>query len=313
MNQTLILLFLLLCLGVLFCLVLYQQFTYRTGTRARLREISEKLERIIDTDSDERIMVFTENRELMELAAQMNRLLENHQKMKADSRRAQAASKKMLANISHDLKTPMTVILGYLEIMRIDGEASPEMLVKTQQKAQSLMELINQFFTLAKLEAGDTELELSRLDICELCRENILDFYEMLSEADFQVEVDVPETAVYIQGNKEALHRILTNLLSNVIRYGSEGRYLGIFLNTDEENVYLEVVDKGPGIDKAFSKRVFDRLFTMEDSRSRKVQGNGLGLTIAKNLAWQMGGDILLDSTSHVRTTFTVKLRRIFC
>ena len=187
MNQTLILLFLLLCLGVLFCLVLYQQFADRTGTRARLREISEKLERIIDTDSDERIMVFTENRELMELAAQMNCLLENHQKMKADSRRAQAASKKMLANISHDLKTPMTVILGYLEIMQLDGAVTDEMLKKIQQKAQNVMGLMNHFFSLAKLESGDLELELRQEDAAEICREGILDFYEILIGSGFQV------------------------------------------------------------------------------------------------------------------------------
>ena len=85
---------------------------------------------------------------------------------------------------------------------------------------------------------------------------------------------------------------------------------MGIFLRTDAETVCIDVVDKGQGIDKAFAQSVFDRLFTMEDSRSRKVQGNGLGLTIARNLAWQMGGEILLDSTPHERTTFTIKLKR---
>lgn len=173
------------------------------------------------------------------------------------------------------------------------------------------MELIDQFFTLAKLEAGDMDIELGRLDLSEVCRETVLDFYEMLSEAEFEVEIDVPETAVYIQGNQEALQRILTNLISNVLRYGSAGKYLGVFLRADEQNVYVDVVDKGKGIDKAFAGNVFERLFTMEDSRSRKVQGNGLGLTIARNLALQMGGEILLDSTPHIQTTFTLQLKRI--
>ena len=311
MNQTLILLFLLLCLGVLFCLVLYQQFTYRTGTRARLREISEKLERIIDTDSDERIMVFTENRELMELAAQMNRLLENHQKMKADSRRAQAASKKMLANISHDLKTPMTVILGYLEIMQLDGAVTDEMLKKIQQKAQNVMELMNHFFTLAKLESGDLELELSQVDAAEICREGILDFYEILIGSGFQVEIDLPETAVYVWGDREAIQRILSNLISNAVRYGKDGKYLKVALRSDGKYVYLDVADKGKGIEKYFADSVFDRLFTMEDSRSRDIQGNGLGLTIAKNLAVQQGVDLTLESTPWVKTVFTVRLQEI--
>lgn len=203
----------------------------------------------------------------------------------------------------------MTVVLGYLEIMRLNGQAAPEMLEKTEQKAQSVLELINQFFTLAKIEAGDLVTELSRMDVCEICRESILDFYEILSEAGFQVEIMLPEQAVYVQGNQEALKRILFNLISNVVRYGSQGKYLGLFLRAEEREVYVDVVDRGKGIEKAFADRVFDRLFTMEDSRSRSIQGNGLGLTIAKNLALQLGGDLSLDSTPHVRTVFTLHLK----
>lgn len=313
MNQTIIIFFLSLCLAFLSGLLLYQHFTYRTGIRARLREISEKLEKIIDTGSDERIMVFTENQELMELAAQMNRLLENHQKVKADSCRAQAASKKMLSNISHDLKTPMTVILGYLEIMRLEGVATDEMLKKTQMKAQNVLELMNHFFTLAKLESGDLELKLGQVDAAELSRESILDFYEILTGSGFQVEIDLPETAVYVWGDREAIQRILSNLISNVIRYGKDGKYLGISLRTDGKYVYLDVMDKGKGIEKSFADRVFDRLFTMEDSRSRDIQGNGLGLTIAKNLAVQQGGDLTLQSTPWVKTVFTVRLQKVKC
>ena len=310
MSDATIIFFLTLCIVFLICVVLYQQFVFRSGIQAKLRKISMKLNEIIDTDSDERIMVFTENKELIELAAQINHLLENHLKVKVDYRRSEIASKKMLANISHDIKTPMTVILGYLEIMQLNGSTS-EMLKKTEQKAQSVMELINQFFTLAKLEAGDTDMELSRIDACEICRESILDFYEILTNSDFQVEIDVPENPVYVQGNKEALQRILFNHISNVIRYGADGKYLGMFLRADGNAAYIDVTDKGKGIDKPFADSVFDRLFTMEDSRNRNIQGNGLGLTIAKNLASQLGGTIILNSIPNVKTTFTVKLKKI--
>lgn len=310
MSDATIIFFLTLCIVFLICVVLYQQFVFRSGIQAKLRKISMKLNEIIDTDSDERIMVFTENKELIELAAQINHLLENHLKVKVDYRRSEIASKKMLANISHDIKTPMTVILGCLEIMQLNGSTS-EMLKKTEQKAQSVMELINQFFTLAKLEAGDTDMELSRIDACEICRESILDFYEILTNSDFQVEIDVPENPVYVQGNKEALQRILFNLISNVIRYGADGKYLGMFLRADGNAAYIDVTDKGKGIDKPFADSVFDRLFTMEDSRNRNIQGNGLGLTIAKNLASQLGGTIILNSIPNVKTTFTVKLKKI--
>ncbi|MDE7319015.1 MAG: sensor histidine kinase, partial [Lachnospiraceae bacterium] len=304
MSDAAILFFLSLCIVFLIGVILYQQFVFRTGIQTKLRNISEKLKEISDTGSDERIMVFTENRELMELAAQINRLLENHLKIKADYRRSEIASKKMLSNISHDMKTPMTVVLGYLEIMQISGGGTDEMLRKTEQKAKSVMELINQFFTLAKLESGDMDIELSRIDVCRICRESILDFYEILTARHFEVDIDIPETSVHVQGNEEALQRILCNLISNVIRYGHEGNYLGIALRTDEKAVYLDVTDKGKGIDPSFADSIFDRLFTMEDSRNRSIQGNGLGLTIAKNLALQLGGTITLDSVPYVKTTF---------
>lgn len=311
MSEPTIIFFLLICIAILIITVLYQQFIFRTGIQKKIQKISEKLKEITDTNSSERVMVFTENKELMELAAQINRLLENHLKVKADYCRSEIASKKMLSNISHDIKTPMTVILGYLEIMRINGTSTDEMLGKIEQKAENVMELINQFFTLAKLESGDMDVELSRIDVCEVCRESILDFYGILTNKNFQVDIDIPETSVYVHGNKEAIQRILFNLISNVIRYGSDGKYLGISLRTDKNAVFIDVIDKGKGIDKNFAASVFDRLFTMEDSRNRNIQGNGLGLTISKNLALQLGGDIILDSTPNVKTIFSVKLKKM--
>ena len=312
MNNEIILFFLRICIAVLICIVVYQQFVFRRGIQKQLKEISQKLEKIQDTDSDENIMMFTDEQALMELLVQINRLLENQRKMKVDYRRSQISAKKMLSNISHDIKTPMTVILGYLEIMRINGDKEDEMLLKVEQKAKRVMELINQFFTLAKLEAGDMELEISRINICEVCRENILDFYELLKQKEFQVEVKIPEEAVFIMGNKEALHRILYNLISNVIRYGLDGRYLGLVLRSVKNDVYIDVIDKGKGIEKEFAGNVFERLFTMEDSRNRRIQGNGLGLTIAQTLAQQLGGEIVLESEPNVKTTFTVKLHKCF-
>lgn len=310
MSDATIIFFLSACIAVLICIVLYQQFAFRTGTQIKLKKISQKLEEIQDTDSDENVMVFTDNKVLMDLAAQINRLLENQRKVKVDYRRSEISSKKMLSNISHDIKTPMTVILGYLEIMRLNSSGENEMLLKVEQKAQRVMELINQFFTLAKLEAGDTEITISKIDVCEACRENVLDFYELLTQKEFQVDVDIPEEAVFVRGNKDALQRILFNLISYVVRYGSDGKYMGMFLRSDEKYIYIDVVDKGKGIERAFAQNVFERLFTMEDSRNREIQGNGLGLTIAQNLAHQLGGEITLESEPNVKTTFTVKLRK---
>lgn len=298
-------------------------------TRARLKEISDKLSDILKNDSEEQVMVFTDDKILMELCGQINLLLLDRQKMKADFRKQEIASKKMLANISHDIKTPLTVILGYLEIMRLrnsrntnfalsDAKSNPgfqdnyedETLQKVEAKAKQVMELIDQFFTLAKLESGDKKIENTKININELCRENVLGFYELLIQKDFEVEISIPEQTVFVRGDREAIGRILCNLLSNAIRYGSDGKYMGFFLREESDCVCIDVVDRGKGIEKQFAASVFERLYTMEDSRNRSIQGNGLGLTIAKNLANQMGGDILLESEPGVQTVFTVRLKR---
>lgn len=311
MSEATIIFFLSICVAILVCVIIYQQFAFRTGTQAKLDGISQKLEEILDTDSDEKVMVFTDNPSLISLATQINRLLVDRQKVRADYRRSELASKRMLSNISHDIKTPMTVILGYLEIMRVNGDPRQEMLGKVEATAHRVMELITQFFTLAKLEAGDTELERSKLNLNEVCSENILSFYELLSTQDFQIEVDIPNAPVFVMSNSDALQRILFNLISNAIRYGADGKYLGMVLRSDEENAYIDIIDKGRGIPKKFADTIFERLFTMEDSRNPRMQGNGLGLTISKNLAVQLGGDITLTSQPNVKTVFTVTLKKM--
>ena len=310
MNSTIIIVFLAILTGFLLFIVVYQQLGQQAGMRRSLREISGKLQEIMETGSDERVYVFTEEKELQELAAQLNGLLERHLKVKADYRRSEIAFKKMLSNISHDIKTPMTVILGYLEILRLKSGTPDEMILKTECKAKEVMELINEFFTLAKLESGDMVPELSPIDVCEQCRKSILDYYELLTGREFQVDIDLPKEPVWVQGNQESISRILNNLISNAIRYGSDGRYLGLALRVEEKTAYVDVTDRGKGIEASFADSVFERLFTMEDSRNREIQGNGLGLTIARNLARQMRGEITLRSEPHVKTVFTVRLVR---
>lgn len=312
MNQELLILILSLAVALLVCIVLYQHHAFRTGIQKELREIQRSLKDILEQNRDEQLFIFTAKKELMELAAQINRILENSRELKADFRRLELSSRKMLSNISHDLKTPLTVLSGYLEITRLNAEngqkIEPEMLRKAEQKARSISELMNQFFTLARLESGDMELTLSQIDACEICRESILDFYELLQKEGFQVEADIPEHPVWLRGNQEALQRILSNLISNAVRYGADGHYLCLSLREEGHNVYIEVTDKGKGIDKAFAGQIFDRLFTLEDSRNRQIQGNGLGLAIAKNLALQLGGDLTLSSVPFEKTSFTLKL-----
>ncbi len=310
MGKDLVLFILAGMVVFLLFVVCYQQAAFGRGTQHKLEQISGKLSDILEKGSEEKVMVFTDNKVLMDLSGQINRMLIDRQKVKTDFRKQELSIKKMLANISHDIKTPLTVILGYLEILRME-QGEKEELQKVEAKAGQVLDLINQFFTLAKLEAGDMDVVLAKVNIGELCRETVLGFYEPLLQKEFTVDLSIPEQKLFVQGDQGYIGRILNNLLSNAVRYGSDGKYLGLFLREEKNYINIDIVDKGRGIEKGFADSIFERLYTMDDSRNRQIQGNGLGLAIAKKLAKQMGGDILLESEPGIKTVFTVRLQKI--
>ncbi len=312
MNQEMLLFLLALIILLLLCVILYQRHAFRKGLKRELQDMQKSLNTILEQGREEPLLLFTDSREMKELASQINCILEELRNQKADFRCLELSSRKMLSNISHDLKTPLTVLSGYLEILRLNAEQSGsldmETLKKAEEKTKSISELISQFFTLARLESGDMELPLSPVNACEICRETLLDFYELLQNEDFETEAEIPEKPVFICGNQEALQRILSNLISNSIRYGADGHYLCLSLKEEGNSVLIQVTDKGRGIDMAFADQIFDRLFTLEDSRNRKIQGSGLGLSIARQLALKLGGCLTLESIPFEKTTFTLKL-----
>ena len=223
--------------------------------------------------------------------------------------------RKMLSNISHDLKTPLTVILGYIEMLYIEemineGERK-ELLEKVHGKTNEVLELLNKFFDLAKLEAGDQDIPLTRVNINEICRKNILSFYDVLTAKGFDVQINIPEINLYVYGNEEVLGRILNNLISNAITYGGDGKMIGMTMKCDYEWVYVDIWDKGKGISESHIDKVFERMYTLEDSRNKFFQGSGLGLTITKRLVEKLGGEIHLSSKPYDKTVFSFTLKRI--
>ena len=154
-----------------------------------VKKVASQMERILDEDTDEKVMEFTGSREVAGLIMQANRMLNDRQRMKAEYKRAGIEAKRMLSNISHDIKTPLTVILGYLEILIMNGAGETATLLKIQKKASQLMELVEEFFTLSKIEAGDMDLGLSKISLSEICRQSIADFYSILTERGTQVEI----------------------------------------------------------------------------------------------------------------------------
>lgn len=298
--------FLVVCVGIL----LFLHYRTKGKMNRNLQYISEKLEAITATDSAERLLLVTDDQELRDLLNEINNLLDYHQESMADLVRLRISTNRMLSNVSHDLKTPLTVISGYIETIQHDKQFSTQerevLLAKVQSKVMEVAGLINTFFDLAKLESEDWQLETERIQLNEVCRKAILGYYDTLTSKDFAVHIDLPEESIHIEADPAALTRILENLLSNSIRYGKDGKTVGMALRQDEENVYIDVWDKGKGIQKTDKDRIFERLYTADDARTSTTQGSGLGLMIAKRLTEQMQGRINFSSIPNMKTTFTL-------
>ncbi|MEW4429866.1 sensor histidine kinase [Paenibacillus pabuli] len=279
-------------------------------------EITNKISDILDQETAEKVLVPTSDRAIRQLLTQINRLLDNKQKVFADYARTKDSQKKMISNMSHDLKTPLTVILGYTEKLNhknvLTAQEEEQVIQRLNNKVNSLITLLNQFFDLVKIESEDYDIPLSKISLSEVCRNSVLEFYDLLVSRDLRVEIDIPELPFYFHGNKDALHRILSNLISNSIRYGSDGGVFGLTVREEGDCVAVDVWDRGKGIAEIHQERVFERLYTLDDARNPQFQGSGLGLSISKRLTEEMNGWISLSSSEpYKKTIFTCKFKQL--
>ncbi|MGG4043535.1 sensor histidine kinase [Paenibacillus favisporus] len=306
--------FLSAAIAVLLLMNIWQFVSRRTWNR-NVQEISNKIMEIIEHQTAEKVLFQTDQQAVQQLLIQINRLLDYNQRVIADYARTKDSLKKMISNMSHDLKTPLTVILGYAEKLNqeesITEEERKQVILRLNDKVNSLVALLNQFFDLVKIESEDYEIPLSKISLNEICRQSVLEFYELLTSRGLRVELEIPERPLYILGNEHALQRILNNLISNSIRYGSDGGVFGLTLREEGESVAVDVWDRGKGITEVHQDRVFERLYTLDDARNPQFQGSGLGLSISKRLTEAMKGSIRLTSTPFEKTTFTCIFKQV--
>ncbi|WP_374964154.1 sensor histidine kinase [Lysinibacillus sp. RS5] len=306
--------FLLFIIVLLLGIIIFQ-VRAKKQQDATIQYMHQKLQAIVDEQSSEKILVSTANQEIQQLLIAMNTLLDHNQKVLATHRKMESSMKKMLANISHDLKTPLTVVLGYTEMLQLKNSLCEEerqrLLTGVHSKTLEVLKIIHTFFDLAKLEAGDTDYPMTKINVSEICRKNILSFYDMVTSMGLEIDLAIPEISLNALGNEEALDRVLNNLLSNAIAYGAAGNVIGLSVRNDDTNIFIDVWDRGKGIDEYHIDNVFERMYTLEDSRNKSFQGSGLGLTITKRLVELMDGSIQLSSIPYEKTIFTVSFKRM--
>jgi two-component system phosphate regulon sensor histidine kinase PhoR len=221
--------------------------------------------------------------------------------------------KDFLANVSHELKTPLTTLQGYVDTL-IDGAITdPEVNIKYLQRSSFTIErmiaMVEDLETITKLEQNADPLHITKFDFIALAKE-VIDMMELKANTR-NIQINIQNHAsipVYVLADKEKIRQVLVNLVDNSIKYGKQYGKTIIKIYYFEQNLLIEVEDNGIGMDEIHLQRIFERFYRVDKSRSREVGGTGLGLAIVKHIIEAHNQHINVRSKVGVGTTFTFTL-----
>lgn len=235
------------------------------------------------------------NQHLKKLLYSFNTTLEQIQKERQKYEKRETEFQRQIENISHDLRTPLTVILGYIKLIKKADSKQVRMdreLIETiniiEHKTETMKDLVTQFYDFSRLNAGDFKLSLHNVDASKVLRESLMEHYQILEQAHLQIETDILDHPTWVLGEESALERILLNLFQNAGRYADT--FLCISIKEYKETISISFINDTKIISENDIPHLFER-FYMQDS-SRNQSGTGLGLTVAKSLAKEMGAEL---------------------
>lgn len=236
--------------------------------------------------------------ELVQISESFRRLSHRLAESEEQRRKLEAGRQKMLADISHDLKTPITVIQGYSKAIcdgLIPEEKKEQYLMTIYHKSTLLNDLINTFYEYSKLDHPDFRVTPERCDLCEYAREYLAAKYSEIDLAGFALEIDIPDEPIFCNIDRMALHRVFENLIVNSIKHNPVGTTIYVSVALSAQQALVTVADDGVGIPEEIAAILFEPFVVGDDSRNNR-QGSGLGLAISKKVAEAHGGTIRLVS-----------------
>ena len=227
-------------------------------------------------------------------------------------RRLETVRQDFVANVSHELKTPITAVRGLIETVLDDGEMTPEIrtrfLNKAQEQSMRLSLLVTDLLTLSRLESEDGVLQSDTLDFRDLVSGSVKSFQSTAEAKQVSLDVALPEEPVKLAGDWDALELVINNLLDNALKYTSTGGLVRVRMRGEPDEVFVEIEDSGIGIGPEHHDRIFERFYRVDKARSRELGGTGLGLSIVKHICKVHGGTVSVRSALGAGATFTVRL-----
>ena len=276
-----------------------------------ISRISEAVQNISEGDLNTVIDVIGDD-EFSSMAANLNHMAADIKKLMEKERESERTKNELITNVAHDLRTPLTSIIGYLELLAGNQQVSADMQHKYIEiaygKSRRLQKLIEDLFGFTKLNCGKIAMHVGQIDIVKLLGQLVEEAYPNFVEKglSYDLQSNVPAKIINADGN--LLARLFDNLIGNAIKYGADGKRVLVKIHAEGETVTVSVTNYGYVIPADELPLIFNKFYRVEQSRSSSTGGTGLGLAIAKEIVDMHGGTISVASDLN-GTVFTVKLQ----
>lgn len=278
-----------------------------------LRILTEGTKRMHSGDYSARVNLNLKN-EFAHLQDTFNEMAERIEKETSLRKQSEEDRKQMILDISHDLRNPLSSVVGYTELLMKNQEPlSNEQINYLQiinKNGQRANKLLNELFELSKIESPKFILKAYRVDACEYMRQFCGEILPCLEQNKFEYEFNIPDTTVYAMIDTEQMNRAFHNLADNAIRYNKEGTLITINLYETHENVIIEFKDNGIGVPAELETKIFKPFVRVDNSRNSQTGGTGLGLCIAHKIVAAHGGTLELSNVNK-GCTFIVTIQKI--
>lgn len=273
--------------------------------KAQLNEMLDALADIKAGNGSRRILSTTDEL-TAPIAYEINDIVSSYEKKLAAFRRTQGTNRQLMTSLSHDVRTPLTTLIGYLDAAHrglVSGREKDDSIETARRKAYDLKEYIDALFDWFKLNSDEFILTMDTVEATELTRNILIDWIPVLEEKRIDYRIHIPEQPFRVRLDPDAYLRILNNLIQNVIVHSHADR-MELSLSTRDGKLILLVADNGVGMEREDLKHIFERLYKCDKGRSEK--GSGLGLSIVRQLVEKMGGTISAESTPGGGAAFTL-------
>lgn len=301
-------------ISVLAVLLIYAKLTSMTLVLP-IRKILEGVKTIGDGDYSARINYKSKN-ELGYLIESINQMSEKIQHEIDLREKSEENRKKLILDISHDLKTPLTNVLGYSETLHHDSKLGEDLrnkylniIISNSKKANNL---IQDLFELSHMENSISDVNLEDRDFSEFIREILVGYIPELDDNDIDYDFNIPDKDIMVKINSQKLERAINNIIDNSIKYSEKNMSLKLKLEDSNNQVILTIEDSGIGIPTELAENIFDPFVRADNSRNSKTGGTGLGLAISRGIIRIHGGNIEIDTSYKDGCRFIISLPKTY-